>query len=211
MASGRRRTDVFFNVPFDAEYEPLYLALIAGLTGLGLVPRCVLEIPADAGTRLDRILGLIKSCSTSLHDLSRVKGTRGVPRFNMPFEAGLAIAWAKVAGPRSHRWFVLEAKPFRIQKSLSDLNGFDPLIHGGTAAGVLRSLLNAFGRPGTTRRDLDKVLRPLRAVARDMKKKRVVLYSRDGFSSLVVASQQIREQLAKTVVSSTARLRPPGR
>ena len=26
---------VFFNVPFDPRYEPLYIALIGGLVGLG--------------------------------------------------------------------------------------------------------------------------------------------------------------------------------
>ncbi len=43
---GVRERSVFINVPFDLEYEPLYLALIAGLIGLDLLPRCVLEVPA---------------------------------------------------------------------------------------------------------------------------------------------------------------------
>jgi hypothetical protein len=30
---------VFLNVPFDIEYSPLLIALIAGLTGLGRTPR----------------------------------------------------------------------------------------------------------------------------------------------------------------------------
>jgi len=28
-------SDVFINVPFDSQYEPLFLALIAGLVSLG--------------------------------------------------------------------------------------------------------------------------------------------------------------------------------
>ena len=38
-------TDVFINVPFDDDYENTFLALIASLVGLGLNPRCVLEVP----------------------------------------------------------------------------------------------------------------------------------------------------------------------
>lgn len=68
------------------------------------------------------------------------------PRFNMPFEPGLAIAWEKVA-PTKHTWFVFEAKAYRIQKSLSDLNGTDPQIHGGQVSGVMRELSNIFRRP----------------------------------------------------------------
>ncbi len=29
---------------------------------------------------------------------------------------------------QKHEWFVLEARPHRLQRSLSDLNGTDPLI-----------------------------------------------------------------------------------
>jgi hypothetical protein len=63
---------VFLNVPFDKEYTSLFLALIAGLAGLGLTPRCVLEVPSGGRSRLERIFGLISSCSASIHDLSRV-------------------------------------------------------------------------------------------------------------------------------------------
>ena len=53
-------------------------------------PRTVLEIPPSAD-RLERILHLLGECAFSLHDLSRVEvSPRGLPRFNMPFELGLA-------------------------------------------------------------------------------------------------------------------------
>jgi len=38
-------SDVFINVPFDPQHEKLFLALFAGLVGLGLNPRSVLEVP----------------------------------------------------------------------------------------------------------------------------------------------------------------------
>jgi hypothetical protein len=135
---------VFLNVPFDTEYSPLFIALIAGLTALGRTPRCVLEVPSDGRNRLERIFGLIASCGASIHDLSRVElsGDLNVPRFNMPFELGMAYALCEL---RYHSFFVLEETPFRLQASLSDLNGHDPHIHGGDTPGILRCVLDCFG------------------------------------------------------------------
>jgi hypothetical protein len=64
----------------------------------------------------------------------------------MPFELGLAVTWAEI-DPELHTWFLFEETPYRIQKSLSDLNGTDPHVHGGRVQGVLRGLCNAFVRP----------------------------------------------------------------
>jgi hypothetical protein len=137
---------VFLNVPFDAEYSSLFIALIAGLTALGRTPRCVLEVPSDGRDRLERIFGLIASCSASVHDLSRVtiSADLNVPRFNMPFELGMAYSLCQL---RSHRFFLLEERPFRLQTSLSDLNGHDPHIHGNDPVGVLRCILDCFATP----------------------------------------------------------------
>src|SRR5262245_52056237 len=84
--------DVFLNVPFDTEYAPLFLALIAGLTALGRTPHCVLEVASGGRNRLERIFSLMESCDASIHDLSRItlSGPQDVPRFNMPFELGMA-------------------------------------------------------------------------------------------------------------------------
>lgn len=138
--------DVFLNVPFDTEYAPLFLALIAGLTALGRSPHCVLEVPSGGRNRLERIFRLMESCDASIHDLSRItlSGPQDVPRFNMPFELGMAYALAQKV---SHDFFVLEEKPFRLQASLSDLNGHDPHIHDSTPSGALRCVLNCFGAP----------------------------------------------------------------
>jgi hypothetical protein len=50
--------------------------------------------------------------------------------------------------PQKHAWIVCETIQIqrRIQKSLSDLDGTDPNIHGGTVRGVMRELCNAFVR-----------------------------------------------------------------
>src|SRR6266581_5594322 len=135
---------VFLNCPFDSKYENLYLALIAGATALGLTPRCVLEIPTTAA-RLTRLVDLISQCDYSIHDLSRVQLSGPAPRcprFNMPFELGLAVTVHE--NQRKHHWIILEAVRHRLLRSLSDLNGFDPFIHGNPVSGMLGVLPDAF-------------------------------------------------------------------
>lgn len=92
-------TQVFLNVPFDQEYERLLLALIATLTALGAIPRSAVETTQRGRSRLNRLMDLLRLCPASIHDLSRVQGTRignsTVPRFNMPFEPG-----SPFSGPR---------------------------------------------------------------------------------------------------------------
>jgi hypothetical protein len=94
---------VFLNIPYDDRFRRLYLAYLAGLIHLGLKPRATIEIPGGRN-RLDKILELIRSCRYSIHDLSRVQLERTLPitpRFNMPFELGLAVASSKL-GTTSH-------------------------------------------------------------------------------------------------------------
>jgi hypothetical protein len=140
---------VFLNIPYDDGFRGQYLAYIVGLMQLGLEPRATLGIPGG-DRRLDRILALIQSGRYSIHDLSRVEVDRNpppTPRFNMPCELGMTITWQKL-NPARHTWFVFESRHRRIQKSLSDLDGTDANIHGGTAEGIMRELCNAFVRRG---------------------------------------------------------------
>lgn len=139
------RHSAFLNIPYDDQYTNLYFAFIAGLCAFGLRPRATLEI-ATGERRLDRIFGLMTSCHYSFHDLSRVQLDRSAPRtprLNMPFELGLLLGWRKAKRKSNHTWFVFEAVRRRLQKSLSDLDGTDPLIHDGTVRGVFRELSNA--------------------------------------------------------------------
>lgn len=170
-----RETSCFINVPYDRQYEALYLAFIAGLCGFGLVPRATLEIPGY--WRLDRIFGLIRNCRYSFHDLSRVELDHKrppTPRFNMPFELGLAAAFAKTTG-QEPKWFVFESVKRRLSKSLSDLNGVDPHIHHGRPRGLFRALANALVRTRhqPTVRELEKIYRTLKkavpAIKRDLR------------------------------------------
>ena len=142
-----RNDAVFLNIPYDERFRRLYIAYIVGLAELGFRANATLSIPGG-DRRLDRIFALIQSCRYSVHDLSRVELDRSAPatpRFNMPFELGLAVAWEKL-NPTRHTWFVCESRLRRVQKSLSDLDGTDPNVHGGTPEGVMRELCNAFVR-----------------------------------------------------------------
>src|SRR5260221_6721935 len=88
----RRARQVFLNVPFDdiAGYEDCFLAYIAGLVGIGLTPRSVLEIPSGGTDRVTRIFRLMRRCRYSIHDLSRTQRRAGAPPVNMSIEAGVA-------------------------------------------------------------------------------------------------------------------------
>jgi hypothetical protein len=144
--SRKALAEVFLNIPYDEKFENLFLAYIAGISAFGLVPRATLEIPSSS-RRLEKILGLIGACRYSIHDLSRVeldaKAPR-TPRFNMPFELGLAVAYHRNLRTKKHQWFVCESKQLRLLKSLSDLNGTDAHIHDRKIVGVFRELCNMF-------------------------------------------------------------------
>jgi hypothetical protein len=190
--------DVFLNLAFDPRREYLYLALITGVVGVGLNPRCVVELPANA-VRLERLRQLIASCRYSIHDMSAVEVTARpfrVPRFNMPFELGLAIGIQLES--HAHECRVMEAVRHRVDQSLSDLRGFDAYIHGGTPEGVLDAVRNLFAaiprQPLNRRRDFAAVFDTLSRFRR----------SRDGrgdpftavqFGSLVIVAKGAAEAL----------------
>src|SRR5580658_941107 len=162
---------VFLNIPYDQGFRSLYLAYIVGLIHLGFEPRVTLGLP-DGTRRLEKILAEIQGCRYSIHDLSWVgldrKPPFHTPRFNMPFELGLAVTWASI-NPKRHQWFVFEEKAYRVQKSLSDLNGSDPHIHNGRVQGVMRELSNAFIRP-RNQPTVPRMMNAYRAVFRQLAK-----------------------------------------
>lgn len=158
---------VFLNCPCDEQFLPLFLACVAGICAFGLVPRTTLEIPG--GERLlNRIIGLIRSCRYSFHDLSRVERDSrrpATPRFNMPFELGLTVMAAAV-DPNGHTWFAFESTTRRMHKSLSDLGGTDEYVHGGVPHGVLHQIGNALVQHGAP--NLQSMLRIHRTLERNV-------------------------------------------
>ena len=146
---------VFLNIPYDEAFTHLYVAYIVGLVDHGLTPRAALE-NRTGEARLLYIFELIKSCRHSIHDLSRteVDPNNPIPRFNMPFELGLSVAWAKMgipaASPSEHSFYAFESQSYRGQRTTSDMAPFDFRNHGGKPEGVFAELCNIF-----TRKDRD--------------------------------------------------------
>src|SRR5258708_3756150 len=156
---------VFLNIPYDAGFENLLLAYISAISAFGFTPRATLGIPFNR--RLDRILSLIAESEYSIHDLSRVQADRTsprTPRFNMPFELGLTVALKSTKLP-NHAWVVCESVQRRLNKSLSDLDGTDPYIHGGRVPCVFRELCNwvVWSRRQPTVLQMSRIYRVLRA------------------------------------------------
>ncbi len=141
----RDRRNVFVNVPFDDEYAPLFDALVFAITACGYRVRCALEEDDSGDIRLDKLVRLIRECPRSIHDLSRIGlGDNELPRFNMPFELGLAIGAKRFGGPqhRRDRIKIMVAEPYRLPAYLSDLGGNDPSAHHANPADVIRIARN---------------------------------------------------------------------
>jgi hypothetical protein len=109
----------------------------------------------------------------------------------MPFALGLAVARTEHVRD-GHRWYVFEAKKFRIVKSLSDINGTEAYIPGGTPTGVLRELTNALARSRhrPTVRELQAVYRDVRGAAIILKRELAThsLFDTRPFVDLVLAA-----------------------
>lgn len=164
MPRNKRLESVFLNIPYDDAFEPLYLAYIVGLTQLGLRINAALAIPNQG--RLNTIIQLIEQSDFSIHDLSRIEVSRGVPRFNMPVELGLALYRSHTTRGR-HRVFIFESRRYRAQRSTSDVNGMDPQIHNGTAKGLMTGLRNIFHQAGDVT-TVPEMLASYRAVKRKL-------------------------------------------
>lgn len=85
-------TNVFINCPLDETYindllKPMLYLIIKN----GYNPRLSLEVSDSGEVRLKKITEIIKSCKSSIHDLSLVKAKKAkeFARMNMPFELGI--------------------------------------------------------------------------------------------------------------------------
>lgn len=204
MAKARRVESVFLNIPYDAAFEDLYLAYIVGLSQLGLRMNVTLAVPNQG--RLDTILSLIEASDFSIHDLSRVELSHGIPRFNMPLELGLALYHSK-RGKRPHRVHLFDAKPYQALRSTSDVNGIDPQIHGGIPKNLMIGLRNIFRQPGDVT-TVPEMLASYRALKRKLPKIRQSagggsLFEAAIFQDIVVASLIEAEEQVRRRGSST--------
>jgi hypothetical protein len=201
---GRSSPDetAFINLAYVPSNEELYLGLIASLAGFGLAPVAALHDPGS-DPQLSRIYRLIEESSISFHDLSYVSldpPSPRTPRFNMPFELGLAVAIALSAN-RRHRWFLLDKVAHRAAKSLSDISGVNVQIHDGRAASVLKAVSNALARQSQrpTLEQLTKIYTDVAATAQQLKS--------DGWSDIFLQSP-FRD--LRLVAAFSARTHVPG-
>lgn len=141
----RHRLNVFVNAPFDDDYAPLFDALVFTVSACGYRARCALEENDSGDIRLDKLVELIRASPRSIHDLSRVElGRNDLPRFNMPFELGMALGAKRFGGPahKADRIKIMVAEPYRLPAYLSDLGGNDPDAHHGDPAALIRIVRN---------------------------------------------------------------------
>ncbi len=157
MPSHRRPAfdvSVFVNCPFDDAYKPLLDALLFAIHDCGFLARTALEVSGSGQTRLNKIAQIIRESRFSVHDISRVELTPAspLPRFNMPFECGLAFG-ARLyqpqprSGPRD--LLLLASEKFQDKLTLSDLSGQDASYHGNQpdlAIQAIRSFLASKAR-----------------------------------------------------------------
>lgn len=138
-------TRVFLNCPFDAKFKPLFDAIVFTIHDLGFQARHAL-IDNSTVVRVDRIASEIATSKYSLHDMSRVQlGMNKLPRFNMPFEAGIAYAvHAMNPYQRDHHFGILDGVKYQHNASISDLAGLDTKVHENDptkAIGCVRDFL----------------------------------------------------------------------
>ncbi len=134
----------------------------------------------------------MQQCRYSVHDLSRVQLSGPVPRtprFNMPFELGVAVTWSAL-NPKLHEWFIFEEQPHRLQRSLSDVSGTDPYVHHGDPEQILVQICNGFVRTAAppSIEELRMVHATVRRAARDLRAQYHDLFGARAFEELVLVA-----------------------
>ena len=111
--------------------------------------RCALEDADGASIRFNKLRRLIGACSHSIHDLSRIELSKdALPRFNMPFELGVAMGAKYFGGSRQRRSSVLimVRTDYILGAYLSDLGGNDPVSHNGDPQEVIAAVTRYLAR-----------------------------------------------------------------
>ena len=143
----RLAESVFINCPFDAEYRPLFRALVFVVQDCGFLPRSSLEWDDGAEVRIEKIRRLIAESPFGVHDISRTEldPASGLPRFNMPLELGMFLGAKYFGGVDQSRkaCVIFDRERYRYQVFCSDLAGQDVRWHGGAEREVIRGVRDA--------------------------------------------------------------------
>jgi hypothetical protein len=141
--AGNYDQNVFINCPFDDTYKPLFAAIVFSVHLAGLKPRCSLEASNAGQARLYKIMEIIADCRYGVHDISRTESGRGgLPRFNMPLELGLDLGCRRYGSRRltDKRLLVMDRKPHRYQRFISDISGQDIVSHANSSRQLIRQV-----------------------------------------------------------------------
>lgn len=144
MPRSRPDKAVFLNVPFDADYRPLFEALVFCVIDCDFEPRCALEASDGGHVRVEKITRIISTCAFGVHDISRTEldAKWGLPRFNMPFELGLFLGAKRFGDKRQRRksTLILDRERYRFQKFLSDISRQDIKAHCHKPARLIQAV-----------------------------------------------------------------------
>src|SRR5204863_6180292 len=136
----------FINCPFDAQYKPLFEAIVFAVHVCGFRPRCALEIDDASEVRIDKVFRIIAECKYGVHDISRTQVTSasGLPRFNMPLELGMFLAAKRFGTGKQRRkvCLILDTMPYRYQQFISDIAGQDIQVHNNSAREAITVVRN---------------------------------------------------------------------
>jgi hypothetical protein len=108
---------VFINCPFDNDYLPLLRAVAFAVIDCGFSPRLALQ-EVNGRLRLEKMIAMMRDSRLSIHD--------------MPFECGVFVG-LKESGAKRHRdkqFLVLDDAAHQHQRTMSDVAGLDPKVHG---------------------------------------------------------------------------------
>ena len=153
--SGDYNTWVFLNCPFDEDYREMQYAIIFTIYWCGFFPRSAMEEDNALYSRLAKIETIIEESRFGIHDLSRIEvNANSMPRFNMPFEAGIFFGAKKFGNDAQKKKvaLILEKEKYSYQQFISDLNGIDTKANNNnpiTAIKIVRDWLKAASRRDT--------------------------------------------------------------
>jgi hypothetical protein len=139
---GEYSKNVFINCPFDKKYKNLFNAIIFAVHDAGLLARCTLEISDSSENRIDKIYRIISECKYGINDISRIEldSQNNLPRFNMPLELGIFLGSKKFGNKiqKQKSCLILDKNPYRYQKFLSDVSGFDIFYHNNNPSTIIK-------------------------------------------------------------------------
>ena len=146
MRSSNYNDNVFINCPFDANYKPLFDAMVFAVHDCGFIPRCALEEEDASQVRIDQIYSIIADCRYGIHDISRTELDEGsgLPRFNMPLELGIFLGAKRFGAEEQKRkkCLVLDRELYRYQQFISDIAGQDIQAHNNSSREVITHVRN---------------------------------------------------------------------